>query len=126
GCAFGAGALVNSVLQTTRAGANGHITKVFGVGSPEFTEALASNAAAANPAARNLAQTDFVGLAIHCGKGGGICASNAHARPDLLPDESGGYNVFLGLFGAKYVNPAINGGSGVVNNLNSEPITDQF
>ena len=125
-CDFGAVALANIVLENTSTGANGDITKVFGAGSPEFTEALASNAAAANTAVRNLAQTDFVGLAIHCGQGGGICAGNAHARPDLLPDESGGYNGFLGLFGAKYVNPAINGGSGVVNNLNSEPITDQF
>jgi hypothetical protein len=32
----------------------------------------------------------------------------------------------LGLFGTKYVNPAINGGSAVVNNLDGHPITDQF
>ncbi|HSX77264.1 MAG TPA: hypothetical protein VLQ80_01640, partial [Candidatus Saccharimonadia bacterium] len=60
------------------------------------------------------------------GKGGGMCDGNAHARPDLLPDEPGGYNGFLGLFGAKYVNPAISGGSATVNNLNGQPITDQF
>src|SRR6185436_8802943 len=87
GCDFGAVALANIVLENTGTGPAGDITKVFGAGSSEFNEALASNAAPANTAARNLAQTDFVGLAIHCGKGGGICAGNARARPDLLPDE---------------------------------------
>jgi hypothetical protein len=66
-------------------------------------------------------------MAIHCAKTpGSICANNPHARPDLLPDEPGGYGGYLGLFGAKYVNPAITGGSPVVNNLNGQPITDQF
>ena len=35
-----------------------------------------------------------------------------NAKPDPLPDEQGGYTGFKGLFGAKYVNPAINGGAG--------------
>jgi hypothetical protein len=102
------------------------MTKVFGAGSPEWNEALAANAAPAGTAARNIAQTDFVGMAVHCAAGGGFCAGNSHARPDLLPDEPGGYDGFLGLFGAKYVNPAITGGSAVVNNLFGQPITDQF
>ena len=126
GCDFGAAAGVNIVLENTGTGPAGDITKVFGAGSPEFNEAVASNAAPANTAARSLAQTDFVGFAIHCGKGGGICAGNAQARPDLLPDEAGGYHGYLGLFGGKYVNPAITGGSAVVNNLNGDPITDPF
>jgi hypothetical protein len=126
GCDFGAVALANVVLENTSTGPSGDITKVFGNGSPEFDEAVASNAAPANTAARALAQTDFVGLAIHCGQGGGICAGNTHARPDLLPDEPRGYDGYLGLFGAKYVNPAITGGSGVMNNLNGDPITDPF
>ena len=114
GCDFGAVALANVVLENTGTGPNGDMTKVFGAGSPEWLEAQASNAAPAGTAARQLAQTDFVGIAIHCGAGGGICAGNPNARPDLLPDEPGGYNGFLGLFGAKYVNPAIAGGSAVV------------
>jgi hypothetical protein len=126
GCDFGAVALANIVLENTGTGPAGDITKVFGADSEEFKEAEASNAAPAGTAERNLAQTDFVGLAIHCAKGGGICAANASARPDLLPDEQGGYNNYLGLFGAKYVNPAINGGNAVVNNLNDQAITDQF
>ena len=44
-----------------------------------------------------------------------ICAeqrsNTANARTDPLPDEKGGYAGFKALFGAKYVNPAITGGS---------------
>src|SRR5215468_6059012 len=105
---------------------SGDMTKVFGVGSAEWNEAVMSNAAPAGSAARNLAQTDFVGFAIHCAKGGGICTGNQNARPDSLPDEAGGYSGFLGLFGAKYVNPAITNGSPAVNNLDGHPIGDQF
>ena len=99
---------------------------VFGANSDEWKEADVSNKAAAGTAARALAQTDFVGFAIHCGQSGGICAGNLHARPDLLPDEPDGYDGYLGLFGAKYVNPAITGGKSVVNNLNGQPIADPF
>jgi hypothetical protein len=126
GCDFGATALANVVLENTGTGPNGDMTKVFGSGSPEWLEAQTSNAAPAGTKERALAQTDFVGIAIHCGAGGGICAGNSHARPDLLPDEPGGYNDFLGLFGTKYVNPAIAGGSPVVNNLFNQPVTDPF
>src|SRR5215212_3159148 len=126
GCDWGATALANVVLENTGTGPNGDMTKVFGSGSPEWLEAQASAAAPAGTAARTLAQTDFAGIAIHCGAGGGSCAGNPNARPDLLPDEPGGYDGFSGLFGAKYVNPAITGGSNVVNKLNGDPITDQF
>jgi hypothetical protein len=126
GCDFGATALANVVLENTGTGPNGDMTKVFGSGSAEWNEAVASNGAPSGTAARNLAQTDFVGMAIHCAAGGGICTGNTHARPDLLPDEPKGYAGFLGLFGAKYVNPAITGGSAAVNDLNGNPIGDQF
>jgi hypothetical protein len=107
--------------------AAGDMTKVFGEGSPEWNEGLASQIAPGGTAARNLAQTDFVGIGIHCSQSKkSICDGNAHARPDQLPDEPGGYNGFQGLFGAKYVNPAINHGNPVMNNLNGAPITDQF
>jgi hypothetical protein len=86
----------------------GDMTKVFGEGSDEWNEGKASQQANPGTAQRNLAQTDFVGVAVHCAKSpGSMCAGNAHARPDQLPDEPGGYNGFQGLFGAKYVNPAI-------------------
>jgi acid phosphatase len=109
----------------------GDMTKVFGEGSPEWTEGKTSQIAPSGTAARALAQTDFVGIAIHCGdpaKGAGICTGDTNARTDSLPDESGGYAGFQGLFGAKYVNPAINGGSASVNDTNGpgHPIADPF
>ena len=53
-------------------------------------------------------------------------AGNTNAKPDPLPDEAGGYSGYKALFGAKYVNPAITGGSPSVNEINGNPITDQF
>jgi hypothetical protein len=127
GCDFGATALANVVLENTGTGPNGDMTKVFGAGSAEWLEAQASNAAPPGSALRSLAQTDFVGIAVHCAQDpDSTCAGNSNARPDLLPDEPGGYNGFQGLFGAKYVNPAITGGSQVMTKLNGQPITDQF
>jgi hypothetical protein len=126
GCDFGAVGAANIVLENTSTGPNGDMTKVFGQGSPEWNEAVASNAAPAGTAARALAQTDFVGFAVHCGAGGGICTGNAGARPDVLPDEPGGYQGFQGLFGAKSVNPAITGGRPVVNDTAGHPVTDPF
>ena len=108
GCDWGATALANVVLENTGTGPAGDMTKVFGSGSPEWNEAVASNAAPAGTAARNLAQTDFVGIAIHCAQTRkSICHDNANAKADQLPDEPGGYAGYQGLFGAKYVNPAI-------------------
>jgi hypothetical protein len=108
GCDWGATALANVVLENTGTGPAGDMTKVFGSGSPEWNEALASNAAPAGTAARNLAQTDFVGLAVHCTKSNhSICHDNANAKADQLPDEPGGYAGYQGIFGGKYVNPTI-------------------
>jgi hypothetical protein len=139
GCDFGATALANVVLENTGTGPNGDMTKVFGSGSPEWIEAQTSNAAAPGTAARALAQTDFVGMAIHCAQvAGSICSGNANARPDLLPDEPGGYGGFTGLFGAKSVNPAICtvstenctnatvNGQTALRKLNGDQITDPF
>ena len=126
GCDFGAVASANMVLENTSTGPNGDMTKVFGQGSAEWNEALASNAAPAGTAARALAQTDFVGIDVHCGSGGGLCAGSPGARIDALPDEAGGYTGFHGLFGAKAVNPAITNGRAAVNDTSGHPITDAF
>ena len=122
GCDYGAVSTANVVLENTKTTPAGDMTKVFGTGSPEWNEASATPA---------LAQTDFVGIAIHCAAGGGICNSSTHARPDTLPDEPGGYSNFQGLFGAKYVNPAIShdtlpapDGRPVVKDTAGAPITD--
>src|SRR5438067_3515074 len=109
GCDFGAVSLANIELENTGTGPFGDMSEVFGTGSPEWNAAVASNAAPSGTAARAKALTDYVGIAIHCAKGGGICASNAtnttNSRPDRLPDEPGvagdpaGYPGYLALYG---------------------------
>src|SRR5881296_1865580 len=111
GCNYGAVSTANVVLENTGTGPFGDMSQAFGTGSPEWSAAVASNAAPSGTAARAKALTDYVGIAIHCGAGGGICAANAtnvaNSRPDRLPDEPGvgGYLGYKALYGAKYVNP---------------------
>jgi hypothetical protein len=127
GCDFGAVSTANVVLENTGTGAFGDMTSVFGAGSPEWNEALAANAAPSGTAARAKALTDFIGIAVHCGAGGGLCSSNStNARADRLPQEPGGYNGFKALYGAKYVNPAINDGHTWVNDTTGAKIQDPF
>jgi hypothetical protein len=90
GCDVGAVATANTILENIAI----DIPTVFGAGSPEASETDASNAAAAGTAARALAQTDFVGIGVHCAKGSSHCSAANHGRPDLLADEPGGYNGF--------------------------------
>jgi hypothetical protein len=114
GCNFGAVATANTVLENN----SFDIPKVFGNPSPEYSEFLA------NP---NLAFTDFVGLAVHCAQGATLCQSGNNGKPDLLPDEPGGYAGFNALYGAKYVTPQIGGtgaGNLTLNDLNGNPITN--
>jgi hypothetical protein len=118
GCDVGEVSMANTVLENTSTAPNGDITEVFGENSPEFVEASSSD-----PATRAKAQTDFVGIAVHCAQTSTLCSSSPNARPDLLPDEPGGYAGFDGLFGARYVNPAI-AGAPVVDDLDGNPIAD--
>jgi hypothetical protein len=117
GCDFGGVGTANIELENTGTDASGDMTRVFGTGSPEWTEAN-------TPATKAKAQTDFVGIAIHCATGVGKCSGSANAKPDPLPDEPGGYSGFQALFGAKYVDPAIAGGNACVNDTAGAPITD--
>jgi hypothetical protein len=100
----------NTILENT----GPDVPKVYGAGSPEAAEA------AATPA---LAQTDFVGIGVHCAIGSAVCAAG-NARPDLLPDEPGGYDGYDGLFGAKYVNPVISSNGPATTVDHSAPMTD--
>jgi len=130
GCDVGAVSLANIELENTGTGPFGDMSEAFGTGSPEWNDAVVSNTAPAGTAARAKALTDYVGIAVHCGQGGGICAGNAtdvtNSRPDRLPDEPGTYLGYQALFGAKYVNPAINLGHNFVNNMFGAPVTDPF
>jgi hypothetical protein len=99
GCDVGGVSTANIELENTGTGAFGDMTEAFGANSPEWNEAKT------NP---TLAQTDFVGIAVHCSKAStSVCNGAANTRPDNLPDEPGGYSGFNALFGAKYVDPAI-------------------
>ena len=109
GCDVGSVATANTILENTAI----DIPTVFGPGSPEAAEV------ASNP---GQAFADFVGVGVHCASGSSLCASANHGRPDLLPDEPGGYSGFNGLFGAKYVDPQI--GMSTPTDLNGNTIQD--
>jgi hypothetical protein len=123
GCDVGAVATANVVLENTGTGPTGDITKVFGNSSPQFAEAAASNAAPSGSAARALAQTDFVGFAVHCALGSSVCAGG---QDDLLPSEAAPYVGFKGLFGAKAINPLLANGGTTLTDLLGSPINDPF
>lgn len=110
GCDVGMVATANTVFENT----TNDINTVFGSSSPQAAEAKA------NP---SLAQTDFVGIGVHCGMGGGICNDSSNARPDVLPQEPGGYSGFQALYGAKYVDPVL-GASNGLSDFNGNTITD--
>src|SRR5215469_15666457 len=115
------------VYGATSTDPTGDLTTVFGEGSPEWNEGKASQTANSGTASATLAFTDFVGIAVHCANNAGsVCNGNPNARTDSLPDEPGGYKGFQGLFGAKYVNPAIANGAAAVKDMNGNPITDSF
>lgn len=104
GCNVGAVATANIELENIAT----DIPTVFGANSPEAAEVKA------NP---NQANADFVGISVHCAQGNALCATSNHGRPDLLPDEPGGYTGYNALYGNKYVVPQINPGG---------PIKDLF
>src|SRR5205823_1899977 len=83
GCDFGAVATANTILENTAI----DIPTVFGPASPEAAEV------ASNP---GQAFADFVGIGIHCSQSSTVCSAANHGRPDLLPDEPGGYAGFNG------------------------------
>ena len=98
GCNVGGVATANIELENNSV----DLPVVFGAGSPQVVEA------AADP---NQASADFVGIAVHCAGGNALCSTANGGRPDLLPQEPGGYTGYQGLFGHKYVAPKIHPGS---------------
>jgi hypothetical protein len=119
GCDVGAVASADQVLENTNVNSpfgDNDIGTVFGATSPEAQETAAQRNA------------DFVGIAVHCSQAdsaAGPCSSANHGRPDVLPDEPGGYTGFNGLFGHKYVAPLISGnGTTALNDINGNPIVN--
>jgi hypothetical protein len=110
GCNFGSVATANTILENTAI----DVPTVFGPNSPEAMEVQS------NP---GQAFADFVGIGIHCAAGNALCASANSGKPDLLPDEPGGYSGYMGLFGNKYVAPQISP-SGPMTDLNGDVIQD--
>jgi len=112
GCNYGSVAAANTDLENTVP----DVPLVYGAHSPEAKEAE-------NPNLQNKAAADFEGLIIHCAHDSAVCTSSHGGRPDQLPDEPGGYHGYQGLFGSKFVAPAISP-SGPVRNLNGQVIKD--
>jgi hypothetical protein len=110
GCDFGTVGTANTVLENTAI----DIPTVFGANSPEAAEV------AANP---GQAFADFVGVGVHCAQTSSRCSDVNHGRPDLLPDEPGGYTGYSGLFGAKYVDPVVHP-NGPMTDLDGNVIQD--
>ncbi|MEU8513408.1 hypothetical protein AB0C76_17720 [Kitasatospora sp. NPDC048722] len=110
GCDFGTVSTANTVLENTTS----DIDKVFGPGSPEAAEAKADPVRA---------QADIVGIGVHCAQGSAHCATPA-ARPDLLPDEPGGYHGYRALYGARSVDAVISPDH-PVRAIGGAPVTDK-
>jgi hypothetical protein len=94
GCNVGAAAIANIVLENVTT----DVTNVFGATSPEAAEARAD---------RFKAAADLDGVAVHCAADSELCSAVHGGRPDLLPDEPGGYLGFNALYGHKVVAPLI-------------------
>ena len=109
GCDVGAFSIANIEFESIPADVN----TVFGPTSPEGIEAN-------DPTKRDKANADFLGIAIHCAQGSPLC-DNSHGRPDLLPDEPGGYTGFNALYGNFHVQPVISP-SGPVKDLDGKVI----
>lgn len=110
GCNVGSVATANTILENTAI----DIPTVFGPNSPQAQEV------SSNPAQ---AFADFVGIGIHCAQNSPTCSPANTGRPDLLPNEPGGYTGFNGLFGHKYVAPIISP-NGPLTDLNGKVIED--
>jgi hypothetical protein len=115
GCDVGGFSIANIEFESIPADVN----TVFGASSPEGMEANSKD-----PNMVTKAKADFLGIAIHCAQNSPLCTGKnaTHARPDLLPDEPGGYTGFSALYGNFHVQPVIS--STNVTDLDGNPIMD--
>jgi hypothetical protein len=115
GCNVGEVATVNQELENP----SPDIPDAFGANSPE-----AQQLAADTDSFKDQETADYVGIAVHCGKGQddkfcstaqavkfGQTTPSHTAVADVLPDEPGGYTGFQALFGHKYVGPQLGEGT---------------
>ena len=132
GCDVGAFSVANIEFESLPA----DVRTVYGTGSPQdlaVTAALNLPNTAANQPARQAPNTDWLGIAVHCAAGSQLCNTSS-AKPDLLPDEPGGYAGFNALYGNINVAPAICQGatmaacdsSGHVKDINGAVIADAY
>ena len=115
-----------SQVNVTATDPTGDMTKVFGAGSSEWIEGRESQIAPPGTAARN-ARTDRLRRVSRSTAAPAAASATRTPRtrgPTCCPDEAGGYTGYQGLFGAKYVNPAINNGNACVNDTTGQPIDD--
>jgi hypothetical protein len=117
GCSVGAFSVANIEFESLP----NDVTVVFGAGSPQDTTVRAQ-LASASAATRQLANSNWLGIALHCAKGDALCAGG---KTDALPDEPGGYAGFNALYGNINVQPAISP-SGPVKDLDGAVIADAF
>ncbi len=115
GCNVGDVATANQELENTAV----DLPKVFGPNSPEVAQLNADS-----DRFKDAEVADYVGLGVHCAQGAAsqFCSSaqavkfgqtspSPTAVSDLLPNEPGGYNGFLGLFGHRYIAPQLGAGT---------------
>jgi hypothetical protein len=110
GCNVGAASIANIELENV----SSDITTVFGANSPEAAEAKAN---------RTKAIADFEGVSVHCAAGDPVCSTANGGEPDVLPQEPGSYQGFMGLFGHAFVAPVISP-SGPLTDIDGNVITD--
>ena len=115
GCDVGDVASANQELENTAV----DLPKVFGTNSPEVAQLNADS-----DKFKDAETADYVGIGVHCAKGSGaqFCSSaqgvkygqaspSPTAVSDVLPNERGGYNGYLALFGHRYVGPQLGAGT---------------
>jgi len=115
GCNVGAVSIANMEFENTTT----DINNVYGPTSPEASEPSGNKT------------PDFEGISIHCAATSTLCAPpqagqvrgpGHYGASDVLPQEPGGYAGFNGIFGHKYVVPALLG-TKPLNDLNGNAIT---
>jgi hypothetical protein len=128
GCDVGEVATANQELENTAV----DLAKVFGPTSPEVAQLNA------DPDGFKDAETaDYVGIGVHCAQGPGnqFCSTaqadrgnqttpSPTAVSDVLPNEPGGYNGYLALFGHRYVAPQLGAGTPNLANSNGFQVTN--